>query len=77
MERDVVLKMELESVGVDIARLPDKCRQAFVLRKVYQYSYKEIARICGVSVNTAKSQVRNGFKIVQEYRDERQGTALP
>ena len=74
VERNVVSEMELESVGVDIARLPDKCRKAFVLRQVYHYSYKEIAQICGVSVSTVKGQVRKGFKIVQRYRDERQGS---
>ena len=77
VERNVVSEMELESVGVDIARLPDKCRKAFVLRKVYQYSYKEIAQMCGVSVSTVKGQVRKGFKIVQKYRDERQGSESP
>jgi RNA polymerase sigma-70 factor (ECF subfamily) len=71
VELDVVSELEFEAFCVAIGRLPDKCRKAFVLRKVYQYSYNEIAEHCGVSVHTVKNHVKKGFKLVQAYLEER------
>ena len=72
-ERSAVSELEFEAMCVAIGRLPEKCRKAFVLRKVYQYSYKEIAEYSGISVNTAKTYVRRGFEMVQRYYEETQG----
>lgn len=77
VERDVMSELEFEAFCVAIGRLPAKCRKAFVLRKVYQYSYKEIADHCGVSVNTVKNHVKKGFRLVQAYFDERDGFSKP
>ena len=76
-ERSATAELEFEAMCVAIARLPEKCRKAFVLRKVYQYSYKEIAEYSGISVNTAKTYVRRGFKQVHAYYEERHGLELP
>jgi RNA polymerase sigma factor (sigma-70 family) len=77
VERDVMSELEFEAFCVAIGRLPAKCRKAFVLRKVYQYSYSEIADHCGVSVNTVKNHVKKGFGLVQAYFDEREGLSPP
>ena len=69
VERSVMSEQEFEAFCMAIGRLPKKCRQAFVLRKVYQYSYKEIAEHCGVSVYTVKNHVKKGHKLVQAYRE--------
>ena len=69
-ERDVASELEFEAFCVAIARLPVRCRRAFVLRKVYEYSYQEIAEYCGVSVHTVKNHVKKGFKLVQTYLAE-------
>ena len=66
-ERTAVSELEFEAMCIAIARLPEKCRKAFVLRKVYQYTYEEIAEYCGVSVATAKSHVKRGFALLQDY----------
>ncbi len=72
-ERSAVSELEFEAMCVAIGRLPEKCRKAFVLRKVYQYSYKEIAEYSGISVNTAKTYVRRGFEMVHRYYEETYG----
>jgi RNA polymerase sigma-70 factor (ECF subfamily) len=72
-EREVSSELEFEAFCVAIARLPARCRKAFVLRKVYEYSYQEIAEHCGVSVHTVKNHVKKGFKLVQTYLAEADG----
>jgi RNA polymerase sigma factor (sigma-70 family) len=37
--------------------LPEKCRQAFILRKVFSLSYKQIARVMKISVNTVEQHL--------------------
>lgn len=66
-EHSATWELEFEGVCEAIGRLPEQCRKAFVLRKVYQYSYQEIAEHCGISVNTVKTYVKRGFKLVQSY----------
>ncbi len=45
-----------------LAGLPDEQREAVIL-KVYQgFSFKEIGRLCGVSINTAASRYRYGIE---------------
>lgn len=62
---------EFEAFCVAIGRLPARYREAFVLRKVYQYSYDEIATHCGISRDAVKKHVKEGFKLVQAYLDEK------
>ena len=38
-----------------IQRLPEKCREAFILSREHQLSYKEISERMGVSVNTVEN----------------------
>lgn len=73
VEQHAISELEFEALCVAIGRLPAKCRKVFVLRKVYQYSYREIADLCGISVNTVKTYVKRGFKLVQGHYDEQQG----
>jgi RNA polymerase sigma-70 factor (ECF subfamily) len=40
-----------------IAKLPDGCREAFVLHDVEGFSHEEIARLLGVAEGTSKSKV--------------------
>lgn len=66
-EQNAAWELEFEAVCTAIGRLPEQCRKAFVLRKVYQYSYQEIAEHCGISVNTVKTYLKRGFKLVHGY----------
>jgi RNA polymerase sigma-70 factor (ECF subfamily) len=44
-----------------LARLPDEQREAVLLKIFHDFSFKETARICGVSINTAASRYRLGI----------------
>jgi DNA-directed RNA polymerase specialized sigma24 family protein len=56
---------ELEDLCLAIAGLPDECRKALVFRKVYRRSCTQIASDCSVSVETARTRVIDGFRILR------------
>ena len=45
-----------------VRRLPKQCRRAFVLKKVYGYSQREIAATMGISVNVVENYIATGIK---------------
>lgn len=45
-----------------IRQLPVQCRRVFVLKKVYGYSQKEIARELAISESTVEKHISHGFK---------------
>lgn len=62
VERQAMSEREFEALCVAIAQLPERMRYAFVLRKVYGYSCREIARYLGRSTNTVREQVAQSFR---------------
>ncbi|MDE0226095.1 MAG: RNA polymerase sigma factor [Gammaproteobacteria bacterium] len=52
--------------------LPARCRRAFVLKKVYGYSRREIAEHMGVSENTVQTQIARGMKSTMRYMERRE-----
>lgn len=58
---------ELEAViAKEIALLPEKMREVFLLRKVEELSYDEIAAKLNITDKTAKQQVYNSVKILRQ-----------
>ncbi|GAB3096734.1 RNA polymerase sigma factor [Aestuariicella hydrocarbonica] len=53
-----------------VRRLPTQCRRAFVLKKVYGYSQKEIAREMNVSINTVENYITFGLKKCTQYMEQ-------
>ena len=45
-----------------LAGLPDEQREAVILKVYQDFSFKEIGRLCGVSINTAASRYRYGIE---------------
>jgi len=45
-----------------VRHLPRQCRRAFVLKKVYGHSQREIARKMGISENTVEKHIALGIK---------------
>jgi len=45
-----------------VRQLPQQCRRAFILKKVYGYSRREIAEVMGLSENTVQTQIARGMK---------------
>ena len=46
-----------------VARLPERCRQVFTLRKVYGLSQKEIAASLDISENTVEQHLAKGVRL--------------
>lgn len=49
-----------------IAALPDRAREALVLRDVEGHSYEEIADLMGVAIGTVKAQIHRARRLVRE-----------
>ena len=50
-----------------IATMPTARRQAFVLCKIEEKSYQEVAGIMGISTNTVRNHVVEGTKMLKNY----------
>lgn len=64
-----------EGAGIDrlleaVERLPEKCRQVFVAICVNERKYKDVADEMQVSVNTIKTQLSRGLKLLREGLDK-------
>lgn len=65
-ESDVFAYKELESkVHATIQKLPEKCREAFLLSRNEQLSNKEIAAKMGVSVNTVEKHIGKALRTLR------------
>ena len=61
-----------------VRSLPRQCRRAFVLKKVYGYSLKEIMAEMDLGQPTVETYIVNGTKrCVQYLRARQQGRSLP
>ena len=54
------------AVGAGLDTLPEKCREAFVLRRIEGYTVKEIAEMMEVSPKTVENQITKGLKLMRE-----------
>lgn len=50
-----------------VRKLPEQCRRVFVLKKVYGYSQREIAKELGLSESTVEKHVALGVRRCAEY----------
>jgi RNA polymerase sigma factor (sigma-70 family) len=57
-----------------VRHLPKQCRRAFVLKKVYGYSVREISEQMGVGSATVASHIITGTKKCVQYLRETKGT---
>jgi RNA polymerase sigma factor (sigma-70 family) len=61
------VRQELELLGRAIARLPARCREVLILRKLYGLSQKEIAARLGITENTVEKHAANGVRLCAAY----------
>lgn len=52
-------------VAAALTRLPDRCREIFILRKFKGVSQKDIAAQLGISERTVESQITRGMKLLE------------
>jgi len=64
-------QQDLEVLAEAVKTLPDRCRQVIVLRYVKGCSYKEIATILDISVETVKTHMAKGVKRCADHFEER------
>lgn len=57
---------EIEILYNTIDRLPDKCRQVFLMACLNDKTYQEIANETGTSINTVKTQIKTALKFLRE-----------
>ncbi len=58
-----------------VRELPVQCRRAFVLKKVYGMSRKEIADYMGLSESTVQKHIAKGMVMCTEYLEAQQAAA--
>lgn len=68
-EEDVVRKAEIDELAGRVARLPQRYREAVVLRHVQDLSYAEAAEALGQPVGTVKANVHRGLKLLRGEND--------
>ena len=59
-----------------VRHLPIQCRRAFVLKKVYGYTQREIARELKLSESTVEKHIANGMKRCTLFMMKRRAKAL-
>ncbi len=50
-----------------VARLPEKCREIYILSKEKKLTYNEISKELGISVKTVENQMGNALKKLREF----------
>jgi RNA polymerase sigma-70 factor (ECF subfamily) len=69
-EEDAMRRAEIDELGVRVAGLPPRYRDAVVLRHVQELSYEEVADALGQPVGTVKANVHRGLKLLRGDDDE-------
>ena len=75
--RNAVAKEEFALFCEAVRCLPAQCRRAFVLKKVYGFSQKEIAEYMNISESTVEKHIANGIKRCSYYMTHVSGQPVP
>jgi len=62
-ERELSGVEDLALLRTAIAQLPPKCRQVFLLSRIRQMTYPQIARHCGISVKMVEKHISHALAI--------------
>ena len=73
----VAARQEFEFFSEAVRQLPAQCRRAFVLRKVYGYSQREIAAELSLSESTVEKHIADGIKRCSYFMAVRTDTLVP
>ena len=66
LESDALAQEKLGIMCNAIANLPNKCRQAVIMRKIYGLSTKDIAKKMNISTNTVSNYITKGMCVYNE-----------
>ncbi|KRF02094.1 hypothetical protein ASG87_11465 [Frateuria sp. Soil773] len=70
-EQRVAGEQELAVIRELILRLPERCRQVYLLNRIEGMSYSEIARHCGISVKAVEKHVAKALVALRKGLGER------
>ena len=70
LETQLIAQQEMEIISRVITQLPQRCREAFVLKKYRQLSHKDIAAIMDISVKTVEKHLAHGLMCCYRALDE-------
>ncbi|WP_075186619.1 RNA polymerase sigma factor [Teredinibacter haidensis] len=70
LEDELESKKKLEFFCQALDHLPEKCRTAFVLRRVYGYPHKRIAEEMGISTRTVEIHITRAIVRCTDFMDE-------
>jgi RNA polymerase sigma factor (sigma-70 family) len=65
LEASVAARQQLRLVEAGLARLPERCRTIFTLKRVEGCSQREIARKLGVSESVVENDVQKALRLIQ------------
>jgi RNA polymerase sigma factor (sigma-70 family) len=67
-ERNAIARDDLRRLQAALEKLPNRCRQAVVLRKIDGLSLREIAQRMGISEKTVKAHLNDGVRALADMR---------
>lgn len=73
LEDSVTAQRALGQFCEVVASLPTQCRRVFVMKRVYGYSQKEIARELGIAESTVEKHLIKGMRDCRRLLTERYG----
>lgn len=65
-DRTVIARQELRRLQTALDHLPNRCRQAVVMRKIDGLSYREIAQRMGIAEDTVSKHLREGMYVLAD-----------
>lgn len=71
LESAHISREEFEVLCEAIDELPPQCQRVFVLRKIYHFSYGEIATELGIAVSTVEKHVAKGVSACHRFLRDR------
>jgi RNA polymerase sigma factor (sigma-70 family) len=74
-DRSVIARDELRRLQIALDRLPPRCREAVVLRKIDGHSLREIAQRMGIAEKTVKAHLNDGVRALADMRYGEQPSA--
>ena len=70
-------RQQLHWLAEQIALLPERCREAFVLRKIHGYSQREIAQQMGIAESTVEKHIGLGLRLLMQAMAEPTASVAP